>query len=186
MEDLKFYEDKMNKTLDVLVSDYAAIRAGRANPHVLDKIRVDYYGTPTPIQQVGNVSVPEARMIVIQPWEKSLLKAIEKAILTSELGINPTNDGNCIRLVFPEMTEDRRKEVAKDVKKKGDGAKVAIRNIRRDANDAFKKAEKAGDMSEDELAETTEKMQKLTDKMVERVDKLVEEKDKGNHDRLRP
>lgn len=176
MEDLKFYEDKMNKTLDVLVSDYAAIRAGRANPHVLDKIRVDYYGTPTPIQQVGNVSVPEARMIVIQPWEKSLLKAIEKAILTSELGINPTNDGNCIRLVFPEMTEDRRKEVAKDVKKKGDGAKVAIRNIRRDANDAFKKAEKAGDMSEDELAETTEKMQKLTDKMVERVDKLVEEK----------
>lgn len=178
MEDLKFYEDKMNKTLDVLVSDYAAIRAGRANPHVLDKIRVDYYGTPTPIQQVGNVSVPEARMIVIQPWEKSLLKAIEKAILTSELGINPTNDGNCIRLVFPEMTEDRRKDVAKDVKKKGDGAKVAIRNIRRDANDAFKKAEKAGDMSEDELAETTEKMQKLTDKMVERVDKLVEEKTK--------
>lgn len=178
MEDLKFYEDKMNKTLDVLVSDYAAIRAGRANPHVLDKIRVDYYGTPTPIQQVGNVSVPEARMIVIQPWEKSLLKAIEKAILTSELGINPTNDGNCIRLIFPEMTEDRRKEVAKDVKKKGDGAKVAIRNIRRDANDAFKKAEKAGDMSEDELAETTEKMQKLTDKMVERVDKLVEEKTK--------
>ena len=178
MEDLKFYEDKMNKTLDVLVSDYAAIRAGRANPHVLDKIRVDYYGTPTPIQQVGNVSVPEARMIVIQPWEKSLLKAIEKAILTSELGINPTNDGNCIRLVFPEMTEDRRKEVAKDVKKKGDGAKVAIRNIRRDANDAFKKAEKAGDMSEDELAETTEKMQKLTDKRVERVDKLVEEKTK--------
>jgi len=178
MEDLKFYEDKMNKTLDVLVSDYAAIRAGRANPHVLDKIRVDYYGTPTPIQQVGNVSVPEARMIVIQPWEKSLLKAIEKAILTSELGINPTNDGNCIRLVFPEMTEDRRKEVAKDVKKKGDGAKVAIRNIRRDANDAFKKAEKAGDMSEDELAETTEKMQKLTDKMIERVDKLVEEKTK--------
>ena len=178
MEDLKFYEDKMNKTLDVLVSEYASIRAGRANPHVLDKIRVDYYGTPTPIQQVGNVSVPEARMIVIQPWEKSLLKAIEKAILTSELGINPTNDGNCIRLVFPEMTEDRRKEVAKDVKKKGDGAKVAIRNIRRDANDAFKKAEKAGDMSEDELAETTEKMQKLTDKMVERVDKLVEEKTK--------
>ena len=178
MEDLKFYEDKMNKTLDVLVSDYAAIRAGRANPHVLDKIRVEYYGTPTQIQQVGNVSVPEARMIVIQPWEKSLLKAIEKAILTSELGINPTNDGNCIRLVFPEMTEDRRKEVAKDVKKKGDGAKVAIRNIRRDANDAFKKAEKAGDMSEDELAETTEKMQKLTDKMVERVDKLVEEKTK--------
>ena len=172
------HEEKMDKTIDSLMNDYASIRAGRANPHVLDKIKVDYYGTPTPIQQVGNISVPEARMILIQPWEKSLLKAIEKAILTSELGINPTNDGNCIRLVFPEMTEDRRKEVAKDVKKKGDGAKVAIRNIRRDANDAFKKAEKAGDMSEDELAETTEKMQKLTDKMVERVDKLVEEKTK--------
>ena len=177
-ERLKVYEEKMTKSYDAMIREFTAIRAGRANPHVLDKIRVDYYGTPTPIQQVGNVSVPEARMIVIQPWEKSLLKAIEKAILTSELGINPTNDGNCIRLVFPEMTEDRRKEVAKDVKKKGDGAKVAIRNIRRDANDAFKKAEKAGDMSEDELAETTEKMQKLTDKMVERVDKLVEEKTK--------
>ena len=178
MEELKVYEGKMNKTLEVLQSDYAAIRAGRANPHVLDKIKVDYYGTPTPIQQVGNVSVPEARMIVIQPWEKSLLKAVEKAILTSDLGINPTNDGNCIRLIFPEMTEERRKEVAKDVKKKGDGAKVAIRNIRRDANDAFKKMEKAGDMSEDDLKEATEKMQKLTDKMIEKVDKAVEEKTK--------
>ena len=178
MEELKVYEGKMNKTLEVLLSDYAAIRAGRANPHVLDKIKVDYYGTPTPIQQVGNVSVPEARMIVIQPWEKSLLKAVEKAILTSELGINPNNDGNCIRLVFPEMTEERRKEVAKDVKKKGDAAKVAIRNIRRDANDAFKKMEKAGEMSEDDLKEATEKMQKLTDKMIEKVDKAVEEKTK--------
>ena len=178
MEELKVYEGKMNKTLEVLQSDYAAIRAGRANPHVLDKIKVDYYGTPTPIQQVGNISVPEARMIVIQPWEKSLLKAVEKAILTSDLGINPTNDGNCIRLIFPEMTEERRKEVAKDVKKKGDGAKVAIRNIRRDANDAFKKMEKAGDMSEDDLKEATEKMQKLTDKMIEKVDKAVEEKTK--------
>ena len=174
MEELKVYEDKMNKTLDVLLSDYGTIRAGRANPHVL----VDYYGTPTPLQQVGNVSVPEARMIVIQPWEKSLLKPIEKAILTSELGINPTNDGNCIRLVFPEMTEERRKEVSKDVKKKGDNAKVALRNIRRDANEAFKKAEKAGDISEDDLTEMTEKMQKLTDKMVEKVDKAVEEKTK--------
>ena len=178
MEELKVYEGKMNKTLEVLQSDYAAIRAGRANPHVLDKIKVDYYGTPTPIQQVGNISVPEARMIVIQPWEKSLLKAVEKAILTSELGINPNNDGNCIRLVFPEMTEERRKEVAKDVKKKGDSAKVAIRNIRRDANDAFKKMEKAGEMSEDDLKEATEKMQKLTDKMIEKVDKAVEEKTK--------
>ena len=178
MEELKVYEGKMNKTLEVLQSDYAAIRAGRANPHVLDKIKVDYYGTPTPIQQVGNISVPEARMIVIQPWEKSLLKAVEKAILTSELGINPNNDGNCIRLVFPEMTEERRKEVAKDVKKKGDAAKVAIRNIRRDANDAFKKMEKAGEMSEDDLKEATEKMQKLTDKIIEKVDKAVEEKTK--------
>ena len=178
MEELKVYEGKMNKTLEVLQSDYAAIRAGRANPHVLDKIKVDYYGTPTPIQQVGNISVPEARMIVIQPWEKSLLKAVEKAILTSELGINPNNDGNCIRLVFPEMTEERRKEVVKDVKKKGDAAKVAIRNIRRDANDAFKKMEKAGEMSEDDLKEATEKMQKLTDKMIEKVDKAVEEKTK--------
>ena len=148
------------------------------DPHVLDKIKVDYYGTPTPLQQVGNVSVPEARMIVIQPWEKSLLKPIEKAILTSELGINPTNDGNCIRLVFPEMTEERRKAVSKDVKKKGEGAKVALRNIRRDANEAFKKAEKAGDMSEDDLTEATERMQKLTDKMVEKIDKAVEEKTK--------
>ena len=118
MEELKKYEDKMNKTLDVLEDEFGAIRAGRANPHVLDKIKVDYYGTPTPLQQVGNISVPEARMIVIQPWEKSLIKPIEKAILTSELGINPNNDGNAIRLIFPELTEDRRKELAKDVKKK--------------------------------------------------------------------
>ena len=131
------FQDKMEKTLNNLEEEYAGIRAGRANPHILDKIKVDYYGTPTPLQQVGNISVPEARMIVIQPWEKSLLKAIEKAILTSDLGINPTNDGTCIRLVFPELTEERRKELAKDVKKKGEGAKVAIRNIRRDANDTF-------------------------------------------------
>ena len=178
MEELKKYEDKMNKTLEVLHEEFGAIRAGRANPHVLDKIRVDYYGTPTPLQQVGNVSVHETRMLVIQPWEKSLLKPIEKAILTSELGINPNNDGNAIRLIFPELTEERRKALAKDVKKKGDEAKVAIRNIRRDANDAFKKMEKAGDMSEDDLELATEKMQKLTDKMVEKVDKAVEEKTK--------
>ena len=129
----------MEKSIDALLNEYASIRAGRANPHVLDKIKVDYYGTPTPIQQVGNISVPEARMILIQPWEKSLIRPIEKAIQTSELGINPSNDGSVIRLVFPELTEERRKELAKDVKKKGDGAKVAIRNIRRDANEAFKK-----------------------------------------------
>ena len=151
-EHLKLYEDKMEKSLDVLLDEYASIRAGRANPHVLDRIRVDYYGTPTPLQQVGNVSVPEARMIVIQPWEKNLLKEIEKAILVSDLGINPTNDGNVIRLVFPELTEERRKDLAKDVKKKGEGAKVAIRNIRRDAIDSIKKMEKAGDISEDDLS----------------------------------
>ena len=177
-EKLQIYETKMNKSLDALQNEYASIRAGRANPHVLDKLKVDYYGSPTPIQQVGNISVPEARMIAIQPWEKSLLKAIEKAILTSDLGINPTNDGNVIRLVFPELTEERRKELAKDVKKKGEATKVAIRNIRRDANDAFKKMEKADEISEDDLKEAEEKIQKLTDKMVAEVDKAVENKTK--------
>ena len=138
---------------------------------------MDYYGTPTPLQQVGNVSVPEARMIVIQPWEKSLLKPIEKAILTSELGINPTNDGNCIRLVFPEMTEERRKEVSKDVKKKGENAKVAIRNIRRDANDSFKKLAKE-DVSEDEIKQLEDQAQKMTDKYIADVDRAVEAKTK--------
>ena len=175
---LKTYEDKMNKTLEVLQSDYGTIRAGRANPHVLDKIKVDYYGTPTPLQQVGNISVPEARMIVIQPWEKNLLKAIEKAILTSDLGINPTNDGTVIRLVFPELTEERRKQLAKDVKKKGEAAKVAMRNNRRDANDTFKKMEKSGDMSEDDLELANNKIQKLIDKMTDKVDKAVEAKTK--------
>ena len=177
-EKLQIYETKMNKSLDALQNEYASIRAGRANPHVLDKLRVDYYGTPTPIQQVGNVSVPEARMIVIQPWEKSLLKAIEKAILTSDLGINPTNDGSVIRLVFPELTEERRKELAKDVKKKGEATKVAIRNIRRDANDTFKKMEKGDEISVDDRKEAEEKIQKLTDKMIAEVDKAVENKTK--------
>ena len=176
-EHLKLYEDKMEKSLDVLLDEYASIRAGRANPHVLDRLRIDYYGTPTPIQQVGNVTVPEARMIVIQPWEKSLLKEIEKAILVSDLGINPTNDGNVIRLVFPELTEERRKDLAKDVKKKGEGAKVAVRNIRRDAMDSIKKMEKAGDISEDDLKQGEEKIQKITDKMIEKVDKAIETKE---------
>ena len=149
-EQLKVYDDKMTKSINSLNSELATIRAGRANPHVLDKLSVDYYGSPTPIQQVANVSVPEARMIQIQPWEKSLLKEIEKAILVSDIGINPTNDGTSIRLIFPELTEERRKELAKDVKKKGEGAKVAIRNIRRDGNDAFKKL-KGSDISEDEI-----------------------------------
>ena len=157
-ERLQVYEDKMKKTMASLESDLATIRAGRANPNVLNKIMVDYYGTPTPIQQVGNVSVPEPRMILIQPWEKSMVKAIEKAIQTSELGINPTNDGSAIRLVFPELTEERRKELVKDVKKKGEGAKVAIRNIRRDGNDALKKL-KGSEVSEDEIKEDVYKRQ---------------------------
>ena len=173
----KIYDDKMTKTINNLDGELATIRAGRANPHVLDKLAVDYYGTPTPIQQVANVSVPEARMIQIQPWEKSMLKAIEKAILTSDIGINPTNDGTSIRLVFPELTEDRRKELAKDVKKKGEGAKVAVRNIRRDANDAFKKLAKQ-DVSEDEIKELEDQIQKLTDKYIKEVDKAIENKSK--------
>ncbi len=174
---LQVYEEKMKKALDFLESDYASIRAGRANPHVLDKIRVDYYGTPTPIQQVGNVTVPEARIIQIAPWEKSLLKEIEKAILTSDLGINPTNDGNVIRLVFPELTEDRRKELVKEVKKKAEEGKVAVRNIRRDGNDAFKKLAKT-EISEDEIKQLEDELQKLTDKFVKEVDVLAENKTK--------
>ena len=172
------FQDKMEKTLNNLEEEYAGIRAGRANPHILDKLRVDYYGTPSPIQSVANVSVPEPRMIQIQPWEASMVKEIEKAINCSDIGINPTNDGKLIRLVFPELTEERRKELAKDVKKKGDGAKVAIRNIRRDANEAFKKMEKNDEISEDDLKELTEKVQKLTDKSIEKIDKAVENKTK--------
>ena len=175
-EKMKVYEEKMEKSYESLLNEYGTIRAGRANPHVLDRLRVDYYGTPTPLQQVANISVPEPRMILIQPWEKKLIKDIEKAILVSDLGINPNNDGSSIRLIFPELTEDRRKELAKDVKKKGEGAKVAVRNIRRDANDAIKKMEKAGEISEDELAEGEEKIQKMTDKMIVKIDKAVETK----------
>ena len=177
-EEIKIYEEKMHKSYDALINEYSTIRAGRANPKVLDKLRVDYYGTPTPIQQVANISVPEPRMLQIQPWEKSLIKAIEKAILTSDLGINPNNDGSVIRLVFPELTEERRKELAKDIKKKGENTKVAVRNIRRDANDAFKKKETAGEISEDDLELGIEKIQKLTDKMIEQIDKAVEAKSK--------
>ncbi|HIQ98969.1 MAG TPA: ribosome recycling factor [Candidatus Scybalocola faecavium] len=177
-ERIKTYESKMKKTLESLDKEYASIRAGRANPHVLDKLVVDYYGSPTPIQQVGNISVPEARMIVIQPWESKLIKDIEKAILASDIGITPTNDGKSIRLVFPELTEERRKELAKDVKKKGEGAKVAVRNIRRDANDAFKKMNKAKEISEDDYANLEEGIQKITDKYIAEVDKAVEAKTK--------
>ena len=176
-ERLKPFEEKMKKTIGNLDGELSAIRAGRANPNVLNKIMVDYYGTPTPIQQVANVSVPEARMIQIQPWESSMIKAIEKAILCSDLGLNPNNDGKMIRLVFPELTEDRRKELVKDVKKKGEGAKVAVRNIRRDANDAFKKLAKQ-DVSEDEIKELEDQIQKLTDKYIKEVDKAIENKSK--------
>ena len=171
------YEEKMQKSYENLVEEYATIRAGRANPHILDRITVDYYGTPTPLQQVANINVPEPRMIQIQPWEASLVKEIEKAILTSDLGLNPTNDGKVIRLVFPELTEERRKELVKDVKKKGEAAKVAVRNIRRDANDAFKKLAKQ-DVSEDEIKELEEKIQKSTDKYIKEVDAAVDAKSK--------
>ena len=177
-ERLQPYETKMGKSYDALLKEYASIRAGRANPHVLDKIRVDYYGTPTPLQQVGNISVPEARVIMIQPWEKKMIREIEKAIMTSDLGINPTNDGSSIRLIFPELTQERRKVLAKDVKKKGDEAKVAIRNIRRDANDAFKKMNKNNELTEDDQKDLEEKIQKLTDKYVKEIDKAIEEKTK--------
>lgn len=173
---LVMFEDKMGKSLANLEEEFAGIRAGRANPHVLDKLRVDYYGTPSPIQSVANVSVPEPRMIQIQPWEASMVKEIEKAILSSDLGINPTNDGKLIRLVFPELTEERRKELAKDIKKKGEGAKVAVRNIRRDAMDHFKKVGKAEDISEDEIKVLEDKIQKLTDSYVAKIDKAVEAK----------
>lgn len=176
-EQVMKYEEKMEKSIQSLLSEYTTIRVGRANPKVLDKIRIDYYGTPTPIQQVANIAVPEARMMQIQPWESSMLKEIEKAILMSDLGINPTNDGKLIRLVFPELTEDRRKELVKDVKKKGEASKVAIRNIRRDGNDAFKKL-KGTEVSEDEIKDLETELQKLTDKYIKEIDKAVEEKSK--------
>ena len=176
-ERLNIYEEKMKKTMSNLSEEYGGIRAGRANPHVLDKLRVDYYGTPTPIQQVANVNVPEPRMIQIQPWEGALVKESEKAINMSDLGINPTNDGKVIRLVFPELTEERRKDLVKEVKKKGEAAKVAVRNIRRDANDMLKKLGKT-DVSEDEIAELEDSVQKMTDKFIKKVDEAVEVKSK--------
>ena len=176
-ERIEKYESKMTKTLESLEKELSTVRAGRENPHILDKITVDYYGAPTPLQQVANVTVPEARMIQIQPWEASLIKEMQKAILSSDLGLNPNTDGKIIRLVLPELTEERRKELVKDVKKKGEAAKVAVRNIRRDANDAYKKLAKQ-DVSEDEIKELEDKIQKLTDKFVKNIDKAVEEKSK--------
>lgn len=176
-ERIKQYDGKMQKAIDFFEADLATIRAGRANPHVLDKLKVDYYGTPTPIQQVGNISVPEARMIQIAPWEKGLIKEIEKAILSSDIGITPSNDGQIIRLVFPELTQDRRKELVKDIKKRGEENKVIIRNIRRDGNDAFKKLGKT-EISEDEIKQLEDELQKITDKFIKLIDKIVDDKSK--------
>ena len=176
-ERLKTFNDKMQKSYDFLTEDLASIRAGRANPKVLDKIKVDYYGTPTPIQQVGNVSVPEARIIQIAPWDKTLIKDIEKAIMASDLGITPSNDGTVIRLVFPELTEERRKQLSKDIRKKGEDAKVAVRNVRRDGNDSFKKL-KGTEVSEDEIEDLNDELQKITDKFIKDIDVIVEEKNK--------
>ena len=176
-ERVQKYEQKMTKTLEGFEAELTTIRAGRANPHILDKITVDYYGSPTPLQQVANITVPEARMIQIQPWEASLIKGIEKAILTSDLGLNPNNDGKVIRLVLPELTEERRKELVKDVKKKGEAAKVAVRNVRRDGNVAFKKL-KGTEISEDEIKDLEDELQKITDKYVAKIDKMVEAKSK--------
>ena len=176
-DSLKVYDEKMEKTYQHLDFDYGTIRAGRANPHVLDRVKVDYYGTPTPIQQVGNVTVPEPRMIQIAPWEKTMIKEIEKAIMMSDVGITPSNDGVVIRLVFPELTEERRKDLVKDIKKKAEEAKVAVRNIRRDGNDAFKKLAKE-EVSEDEIKDLQEQLQKMTDKYVKDIDGLMESKSK--------
>ena len=177
-EVVKQFEKKMAKSIEVLQEDFASIRAGRANPHLLDKIKVDYYGTPTPIQQVGNISVPEARIILITPWEKSLLKELERSINQADIGINPTNDGTAIRLVFPELTEERRKELAKNIKKKGEETKVAIRNVRRDAVDKIKKMEKASEITEDDLKDGEDQIQKITDDAIKKVDSVVENKTK--------
>lgn len=174
--ELNQYEEKMKKSLANLEEEYGAIRAGRANPRILDRIQVDYYGTPTSLQGVANISVPEARMIQIQPWDAGLIKDIEKAILVSDLGLTPANDGKVIRLVFPELTEERRKELVKDVKKKGEEAKVAIRNIRRDANDAVKKEAKANEISEDDQKQLEDKIQKLTDEYVKKIDQAIDAK----------
>ena len=174
--ELNQYEEKMKKSLANLEEEYGAIRAGRANPRILDRIQVDYYGTPTSLQGVANISVPEARMIQIQPWDAGLIKDIEKAILASDLRLTPANDGKVIRLVFPELTEERRKELVKDVKKKGEETKVAIRNIRRDANDAVKKEAKANEISEDDQKQLEDKIQKLTDGYVKKIDQAIDAK----------
>lgn len=172
------FEEKMIKSISVFEENLSEIRAGRANPAILNKIMIDYYGTPTPINQVAGISVPEARMIVIQPWDANVLKEIEKEILKSDIGINPNNDGKVIRLTFPELNEERRKEIVKDIKKMAEDAKVAIRSIRRDAIDEAKALQKDGEMSEDELKSAEDRIQKLTDKFVEEVDRILANKEK--------
>jgi ribosome recycling factor len=176
--DYKEYEGKMTKAISVLKEELAGLRAGRANPAILDKLTVDYYGTPTPINQLGSISVPEARVIVIQPWEARILKDIEKAIQKSDIGINPNNDGKVIRLVFPVLTEERRKELTKTVKKHGEDTKVAIRSIRRDAIERFKVQKKNSEITEDDLKDAESDMQKMTDKYIAEIDKIVENKEK--------
>ena len=170
-------KDKMTKTIESLNVRLSEVRAGRANPAILNKVKIDYYGTPTPINQVAGVSVPEARMIVIQPWDASVLKDIEKAILASEIGINPNNDGKVIRLNFPELTEERRKELVKEIKKYAEETKVAVRNSRRDAIEKFKAMQKQGEMTEDELKSAEDEVQKITDKNIEEIDKMIQNKE---------
>ena len=176
--DYNIIKEKMNKSIDNLREKFAEVRAGRANPAILNKVKIDYYGTPTPINQVAGVSVPEARLIVIQPWDMSILKEIEKAILASDIGINPNNDGKVIRLAFPELNEERRKELAKDIRKMAEEAKVAIRSIRREGIDKAKAEQKEGNITEDELKQAENEIQKLTDKSVEEIDKILENKEK--------
>ncbi len=176
--DFNIIEDRMKKAIDHLDEEFAKIRAGRANPAILNNVKVDYYGTPTPINQVGSISVPEARQIMISPWDRSLLGQIEKAIQKSDIGINPINDGNCVRLIFPELNEQRRKELVKDCKAISEEAKVAIRNVRRDGIDEAKASQKANEITEDDLKSFEEKIQKLTDKYVENVDNVFKLKEK--------
>ena len=178
MANHKEFKERMQKSLDHLASEFATVRAGRANAGVLDHIQVEYYGSPTPIQQVASISSPDPRSLVIQPWDSSILKGIEKAILTSDLGINPTNDGKCIRLLFPQLTEERRKDLAKQVKKYGEDCKVAIRNIRRDAMDTYKKQQKASEITEDDLKGLEKDMQKMTDEYIKKVDDMTAKKEK--------
>ena len=177
-DEYKIYEEKMKKSIESVENDFAAVRAGRANASVLNRINVDYYGTPTPIRQIASISSPDARTLLIQPWDGSTLKLIEKAILTSELGINPQNDGRVIRLAFPQLTEERRKDLVKQIRKYTEGGKVAVRNIRRDAMDNFKKQQKASEITEDELKMVEKDLQKMTDDSCKELDKLLENKEK--------